>query len=264
MTHDSFTSAWKEGRAAVGGWITSDSLYLIELYDRAGYDYVGIDCQHTTVSESAAALMLQRSAGIRPAIVVRVSKNDSSLIGRLADAGADAVIVPMVSSAEEAQNAVSAVRYPPNGVRSFGPMRSDLGVELKSLEAHVSLLVMIETAEGLAQVKEIASTPGIAGIYVGPADLSIGLGFDPMTAFTTDNLVEPLARIRAACEEANVIFAMHTLGGEDAARRISMGVTMVSLGADAGLFYKAAIADRQAALAKATPTPSDTSSGLYT
>src|ERR1700722_1957446 len=188
MTHASLTAAWNNGRAAIGGWITSDSLHLIELYDRAGYDYVGIDCQHTPVNESAAALMLQRSAGRRSAIVVRVSKNDPSLIGRLADAGADGVIVPMVSSPDEARSAVAACRYPPHGVRSFGPMRAELGLDLKELEGRVSLLVMIETAEGLEQVNEIAAVPGVAGIYVGPADLSICLGVDAVTAFAKGNI----------------------------------------------------------------------------
>ena len=158
------------------------------MFGRLGYDYVGIDTQHSAVSEAQAAVLVRRLVAAPFGVIVRVSKNDPALIGRLLDAGADGIIVPMVSTAEEARAAVSACRYPPDGVRSFGPFRGDLGLDLAALQQRVSLFVMIETSQGLDNVRDICAVPGIEGVYIGPADLSIGLGLDPMLAFSTDQL----------------------------------------------------------------------------
>jgi 4-hydroxy-2-oxoheptanedioate aldolase len=241
VTHRSLAQAWAAGRAALGGWVSAGGEFSLRGYRRAGYDYVGIDCQHSALDEADAAVLLQRTLPSDPATIVRVSKNDAALIGRLADAGADGIIVPMVSTAQQARDAAAAVAYPPAGVRSFGPTRPDLPVgDLSEMAARVSLFVMIETAEGLANVEEIAQVPGLAGIYVGPADLSIGLGLAPMRAFTSDQLDEPLARIRKACQAAGIVLGMHQANGTSARRWIERGVRLATLGGDAGLFVTAA------------------------
>ncbi|MCW2542262.1 MAG: HpcH/HpaI aldolase [Frankiales bacterium] len=243
MTHESLVKAWSNNGAAVGGWVSGGAEFTLDLYRRAGYDYVGIDCQHTPYNEAMAAAMLQRTPVGAPATIVRVSKNDSALIGKLADAGADGVIIPMVDTAAEAAAALEAVRYPPRGVRSFGPMRSDLRVDdLVALGDRVAIFVMIETADGLANVEEIAAVPGLTGVYVGPADLSIGLGLNPLTAFTTEQLYEPIERIRKACEANDLILGMHQASAASAGNWISRGVRLASLGGDSATFLAAAIA----------------------
>ena len=125
-----------------------------------------------------------------------------------------------------------ACRYPPAGVRSFGPFRADLGLDLAELEQRVSCFVMIETAEGLANVRQICAVPGLAGVYIGPADLSIGLGLDPLLAFSTDQLEEPVAAIKAACAEFGLVMGSHSLNATDATRWVGRGAQLVSLGAD--------------------------------
>lgn len=242
MTHSSLTAAWAQGGAAIGGWVAGGLDFSLDLYRRAGYDYIGIDCQHTCYSEAQVASVLQRAAPGGPAIVVRVSKNDATLIGRLCDAGADGVIVPMVNTAQEAAAAVGATRYPPaGGVRSFGPNRPDLrGHTLTELADRVSVFAMIETAEGLKNVEEITAVDGLAGIYVGPADLSIGLGLDPTQAFTTDQLIEPVSQIRKSCESNGIILGMHQMNAATGITWIGRGVRLASLGSDVGLFQAAA------------------------
>jgi len=178
-----------------------------------------------------------------------VSKNDHAFIGRVLDAGADGVIVPMVSTPEEAVAAVAACRYPPEGVRSFGPMRADLGLDLGGLQDRVSCFVMIETSEGLERVEEICAVPNLGGIYIGPADLSIGLGLDPMKAFSSDQLDEPVKRIKAACEQAGVVMGSHSMNGTDAARWAGRGARLVSLGADTTMM--ATMARRELGVARA-------------
>jgi 2-keto-3-deoxy-L-rhamnonate aldolase RhmA len=174
VPHASLAARWSVDQPAFGGWVTTESEANISMFGRLGYDYVGIDTQHSAVSEAQAAVLVRRLVAAPFGVIVRVSKNDPALIGRLLDSGADGIIVPMVSTAEEAKAAVSACRYPPDGVRSFGPFRGDLGLDLRALQQRVSLFVMIETSQGLDNVRDICAVDGIEGVYIGPADLSIG------------------------------------------------------------------------------------------
>ena len=118
------------------------------------------------------------------ATAVRLPSVDPAPIGRVLDAGADAVIVAMVESPEQAAAAVAATRYAPAGVRSFGPLRASLGLDHTEHEARTSMFAMIETARGLAALDEICAVPGLTGVYVGPADLAISLGQKPADAWT--------------------------------------------------------------------------------
>jgi 2-keto-3-deoxy-L-rhamnonate aldolase RhmA len=248
MVHAAFSGRWDRDEPAIGGWLTSVSESTLELFGRLGYDYVGIDTQHTVVSPSDAAVLVRRLAAAPFAVLVRVPSNEPAAIGRVLDAGADGVIVPMVSTAAEARDAVAACRYPPGGVRSFGPMRTDLGLELTEIEARACCFVMIETAEGLGNVDGICAVPGLAGVYIGPADLSIGLGLNPMRAFTTDQLQAPVDTIRAACARNGLVMGAHSLNGADAARWAGRGARLVSIGADSVML--ATIAAQELAVAR--------------
>jgi 4-hydroxy-2-oxoheptanedioate aldolase len=168
--------------------------------------------------------------------VVRVGANDAGLIGRALDAGARAVIVPLVNTADEAALAVAACRYQPGGIRSFGPSRAPLRVgagDVASVDAAVACIVMIETAAGLANVEAICSTPGLDGVYIGPSDLSIALG--ATTAGDVADLLafhEGLAAVRAAAERAGIACGMHCPTGEVAAARLAEGFTFASVSSD--------------------------------
>ena len=118
------------------------------------------------------------------ATAVRLPSTDPAPIGRVLDAGADAVIIAMVESAEQAAAAVAATRYAPAGVRSFGPLLASLGLDPAALEARVSVFAMVETAQGLSALEEICAVPGLTGVYVGPADLAISLGYGLADAWT--------------------------------------------------------------------------------
>lgn len=247
MTHASLERAWNCGRAAIGGWVGAGGQFSLELYRRSAFDYVAIDCQHSALSDADAVKMLQAGPVSEIATLVRVSKNDAAIIGKLADAGADGLIVPMVSTPEEAAAAVAGCAYPPHGTRSFGPLRVDMTRDLDELTGRVSVFVMIETRQGLDNVEEICKTPGLTGIYIGPGDLSIGLGLDPKVAFSSDQLVEPTMRIRAACEANDRILGMHASNGARAAEWAGRGVRLLSLGTDIWLFLSAVAAELGAA-----------------
>ncbi|MEK1146508.1 aldolase/citrate lyase family protein, partial [Mycobacterium ulcerans] len=131
-----------------GGWITGPTWLGPEEFARAGYDYVGFDTQHGYLDDADVAGLLRRLEGVPIATVVRLPNADPGPIGRVLDAGADAVIIAMIESAEQAAAAVAATRYPPAGVRSYGPLRASLGTDPAELQSRAGVYAMVETADG--------------------------------------------------------------------------------------------------------------------
>ena len=131
-----------------GGWVVGPTIIGPEEYARAGYDYVGFDLQHGYFDDADVALLLRRLEHVPIATAVRLPSTDPAPIGRVLDAGADAVLVAMIESADQAAEAVAATRYPPTGVRSFGPLLGSLGHDPAALEARVSVFAMVETTRG--------------------------------------------------------------------------------------------------------------------
>lgn len=235
MTQTDLAARMRGRQTVLGYWCVLDSPITTERISRLGFDYVCIDGQHGLIGTEGiiAALMAVDAGGA--AGVVRVEANDATPITRALDAGAAGVIVPLVDTAEQAAAAVSAARYPPLGHRSYGPMRPAAQAGPKPADANAAtlVLVMIETAAGLANVEAICTTPGLDGIYVGPSDLCLAIG----GAFPNDPAVAAefeaaLATIREAAERAGVAAGIHTVDGADAARRLGQGFTFASVAAD--------------------------------
>ena len=197
---------------------------------------MSLDAQHGLFGYSGMVAGLTAiDAGGRAVGMVRVAANDATAIGRALDAGAVGVIVPMINSVEDAARAVAASRYPPVGIRSYGPMRSMLRIGPTPAEANeaVIVLAMIETPEGLDNVEAIAATPGVDGLYIGPSDLTIAVGgAGPADPSVADAFEAALVRIRLACENNGIAAGLHTRSGEDAAKRISEGFTLLSVAGD--------------------------------
>ncbi|MES4904074.1 MULTISPECIES: aldolase/citrate lyase family protein [unclassified Streptomyces] len=153
------------------------------------------------------------------------------------------VIVPLVNTAEEAAAAVSACRYPPHGVRSYGPMRSGLRVGPAPAEANeqVTCVVMIETAQALGNTAEICPTEGLDGVYIGPSDLTIAFGgrtsTDPSVA---EEFEAALAKVAAAAESAGIAAGIHTPNGVTAAKRLAQGFTFATVSSDLAHLEQAA------------------------
>ena len=236
MNPSEFAAKVRRRETVVGYWVVLDSPASTERVARLGYDYVCLDGQHGFIAYSGMlAALTAIDAAAQAAGMVRVAANNASTIGRALDAGATGVIVPLVSSAEEAAKAVGACRYPTVGIRSYGPARPRRGIGPTLAEANdaVIVLAMIETSQGLANVEAIAATPGLDGLYIGPSDLTIGLGGaypgDPSVA---DAFEAALVRVRRACEDNGIAAGLHTRSGEEAAKRISDGFTVLSVAAD--------------------------------
>ena len=220
----------------VGYWSVIDSPVSTEWLAHLGWDYIALDLQHGLIGyEGMVRGLTAIDAARGPVGLIRVEANDPTPIGRALDAGAAGVIVPLVDTAEEAAAAVAAAKYPPRGVRSYGPMRSQLrvGPTPAQADSETVVLVMIETPGGLANVAEICSVEGVDGVYVGPSDLRLAVGGASTTDASVDAEFEAaLTAVREAAASAGVTAGIHTASGELAAKRLAEGFTLATVASD--------------------------------
>ena len=235
--------AWAGGRCAFGMWAMVPGSFGVELLCAARPDYVCVDGQHGLADLGALVPMLAAAEAAGATPLVRVPRNDPADIGKALDAGARGIIVPLVNDASEAARAARACRYPPEGSRSYGPVRASvvLGTnDPAALGREVSCIVMVETREGLRNVEEIAATPGVDGIYVGPADLALSLGLPPTFDVVEPAHVEAVDKIKQACKRHGIAAGIHTASAEMAKKHARAGFDMVTAGTDATLLSGAA------------------------
>ena len=219
---------------AFGSWIAIGHPLAAELMGRAGYDCVILDTQHGGLSEPQLLPMLQALDATGTPALVRVNWLDPALIMRAADLGAAGVVVPMVNTPEEAQKAVEAIRYPPQGVRSFGPVRSAYGAGSASEEP--LCIVMIETIQALDNLAAIAAVEGLDGLLVGPTDLALSMGLG-LSAEMPTAVLDAIEQIAAACRAHDLIAASFAFDPANAAEQARRGVHFLALGSDS-LFIK--------------------------
>lgn len=224
---------WATGEPALGGWAALGSPLAAEMLARAGFDYVCIDNQHGINDYLATVGLLQAIDCGDTTPLVRVPWNEPGIVGKMLDAGADGVIIPMVNSVAEAEAAVAACRYAPDGARSYGPTRASLrtGDYYATANDHVACIPMIETVAALGALDDILAVPGIDAVYVGPADLSISLGLAPGNNDDAPAFVDALETIVAACERHGVVPGIHATTALTE-RRLDMGFRMVTVTSD--------------------------------
>jgi 4-hydroxy-2-oxoheptanedioate aldolase len=236
MSAREFATRLRNRERILGYWSVLDCPVATEWLAYVGWDYLALDLQHGLIGYSGmlSGLTAVDAAG-GPVGLVRVEANDPTPIGRALDAGAAGVIVPLVNDAAGAARAVAAATYPPNGIRSYGPMRSQLRIGPVPAEADrdTVVLAMIETPEGLANVEEICAVPGLDGVYVGPSDLRLAVGgAHPQDPAVADEFEAAVTRVREAAAAAGVAAGIHTPEGAVAARRLAEGFTFASVASD--------------------------------
>jgi 2-keto-3-deoxy-L-rhamnonate aldolase RhmA len=229
MPESNFQRALNRAHPIWGGWITAPTLLGPEEFARAGYDYAGFDAQHGYLDDADIARILRRIEHVPIGTVVRLPNADAAPIGRVADAGADAVLIAMVESAEQAAAAVAATRYPPLGVRSFGPLRVSLGHRIADLQSRVRVFAMIETATALSGLSRICAVDGLAGLYVGPADLAISMGVEAVGATRHPAVLDAIVRIHRAATDAGLITGIHAGDGTTGRAMARLGFQMITL-----------------------------------
>ena len=261
MRENSALRAWREGRQTVGCWLSLANAYSAEALSRLGFDWVCLDLQHGLLDYSDLTHLLPAVSGSDATPLVRVPWNEPYEIMKALDAGAYGVIVPMVNDREEAARAVSACRYPPDGNRSFGPIRGALyGGRGYASEANgqIACIAMIETRRGLDNLAEIVTTPGLDAVYIGPSDLALALGL-PATGDTDHpEHAAAVAVILEACRSAGIGAGIHTSSLEYTRRYLDAGFHFVTLGSDAGFMMRAAADDLASLRTGRGPNPEKT------
>jgi 2-dehydro-3-deoxyglucarate aldolase len=229
--------ALHEGALTVGSWLTFRDEAPAELMARAGFEWLVLDMEHAPlgVAEAARLIRVIELAGV-PALC-RLPANDPVVAKQVLDAGASGLLVPCVNSALEARRAVEAAFYPPRGRRGVGLARAQAygqGLEAyrTGLEDRLLVIAMVETREGVEAAAEIAATPGVDGLFIGPYDLSASLGV--IGRLDHPRVREAEAVVRKAARAAGVACGMHLVhpSASAGARMVRDGYTMIAVGVD--------------------------------
>ncbi|MEZ5560483.1 MAG: aldolase/citrate lyase family protein [Pseudomonadales bacterium] len=255
MRENMTLARWRAGEQTIGCWLSLANSHTAESLAQLGFDWVCVDLQHGLLDYKDLTHMLPAISRSAATPIVRVPWNEPYEIMKALDAGAYGVIVPMVNNRAEALQAVAACRYPPDGNRSFGPIRAALyGGRGYAAEANgqIACIGMIETREGLDNLEEIVTTPGLDAVYIGPADLGLALGLPPVGDTDHPEHAAAVRRIQEACRNAGIAVGIHTSSLAYAQRYLSAGFNMVTLGSDAGFMLGAA--GRELAAARGTVT----------
>jgi len=230
--------------AQIGIWHTFGGSTNAELLASIGFDWVLLDTEHASVEVSQVLAGLQAIAGWPDtSAVVRISDNDTALIKRHLDQGAQSIMVPNVRSVAEAQRAVDAMHYGPRGVRgAAGLTRATRFGTIDHYDTTASdelcLILQLESPEGLAALEDIAALEGVDALFIGPADLAAAMGF-PGNQKAPDvraAILDAIARARAA----GIPIGILTLDTAFRAECVAAGVTLNAAGVDMALLITAA------------------------
>jgi 4-hydroxy-2-oxoheptanedioate aldolase len=243
LPQNPFKRALRAARAQIGLWSSLSSNYTVEVIAGAGFDWILLDTEHSPSELENLLTQLQAAAPYATHPVVRVAWNDMVTIKRVLDVGAQSLLVPYVSSAAEAKNAVSYTRYPPGGVRGVaGTTRATRFGRIKDYarRAHeeICLLVQVETEPALQSIEAICAVDGVDGVFIGPADLHASLGH---TGEIANPKVKPLIddairRIRKCGKAPGIL----TPNEADARHWLECGALFVAVGADVGILARGA------------------------
>ena len=246
MIKNPMKALWAENKAVINGWLSVGNAFTAEIMASAGYDSITVDLQHGALDYHAALGMFQATRASGVAVMARVPWLDAGAVMKVLDAGAYGVICPMINSREEAERLVSFVRYPPQGARSFGPTRANFSAGPNyggEADDNIVCFAMIESREAYERVDDIAATRGLDGLYIGPADLTLGLtGKKYRTGFDREEpeLVEAILCILDAAHGAGIRAALHTGTPAYAAKAVGWGFDLVTLSNDVRLLAAAA------------------------
>jgi 4-hydroxy-2-oxoheptanedioate aldolase len=243
LPRNRFKHALREGRHQLGLWCSLSHHYALEAVAGAAFDWLLLDMEHSPNDLESLLTQLQAVAPYPPSAVVRVPWNDTVMIKRVLDIGAQSLLIPYVQNVDEARAAVAATRYPPAGVRGVaGSTRATRfgRVADYARRAHEELcvLVQLETQDALQHIEAIAALEGIDGIFIGPADLHASMGFAGEIAnpAVVPLIEDAIRRIRAAGKAPGILMV-----NEAVARRcIEQGSLFTAVGVDVNLLARGA------------------------
>lgn len=242
MPKNRFKAALKAGRHQLGIWNSIGGNTVAEMLAGAGFDWVLIDTEHAPV-EAVEVMAALQAVGQYPEVsaIVRPVVNDTALIKRYLDMGAQSLLIPYVQSADEARAAVAAVRYPPQGVRGVaGMMRAARYGRIEGYTKQASdgicLLVQVETKAAVERLEEIATVDGVDGVFIGPADLAASLGFPGETGHpeVVATIEDTLSRLKALGVPSGIL----SFDTEFSRRCMDLGTAFTAVGLDLALLVQ--------------------------
>jgi 4-hydroxy-2-oxoheptanedioate aldolase len=243
LPENSFKRALERGAPQIGLWSSLSSNYTVEVIAGAGFDWILLDSEHSPADIENLLTQLQAAAPYPTHPVVRIPWNDMVTIKRVLDIGAQSLLVPYVSTANEAKAAVSYTRYPPAGMRGVaGTTRATrfgrIPEYARRAHEELCLLVQVETQQALENIEAICAVDGVDGIFIGPADLHASFGH---TGEIANPKVKPLIddairRIRKSGKAPGIL----TPNEADARHWLECGALFVAVGADVGILARGA------------------------
>jgi 4-hydroxy-2-oxoheptanedioate aldolase len=243
LPQNGFKRALRAGQAQIGLWSSLSSNYTVEVIAGAGFDWILLDSEHSPADIENLLTQLQAAAPYRSHPVVRVPWNDMVNIKRVLDIGAQSLLVPYVSNADEARAAVAYTRYPPAGMRGVaGTTRATRFGRVKDYakRAHeeICVLVQVETQPALENIEAICAIDGVDGVFIGPADLHASMGYAGETANPkVKPLIDDAIRRIRNCGKAPGIL---TPNEGDARQWLECGALFVAVGSDVGILARGA------------------------
>jgi len=227
----------KKRKVTIGSWITIGNTAIAEIMAKAGFDWLAIDMEHSAITLDQAQELIRVIDLCGVVALVRVGENNPNLIKRVIDAGSHGVIVPMVNSFKEAEAAVAAVKYPPNGRRGVGLARAQgYGYGFEKYKEWVRkesiVIVQIEHIRAVENLDKILNCPGVDGSIIGPYDLSGSLGYPG--EFDRPGVRDALKRYEDTCRALGKTMGFHVVQPDPVKARqfIKKGYNLLAVGVD--------------------------------
>ncbi|POF28103.1 HpcH/HpaI aldolase family protein [Roseibium marinum] len=239
MSEQSFLAdKLRSGKPVITGWSVLCVPMIAEMMARGGYEAVTVDLQHGMYDFASACEALAATALGGAHRIVRIPIGDNALAGRLADMGAECLIAPMINSREDAVSFARAVKYPPDGDRSWSPFRAAMlsGQTMeeyrKGANSQTLSLAMIETQEAIDALDDILSVPELDGVFVGPSDLSISLSNGARLDPNGEANAKVCAAIAEKAVKAGKLAGIFCMNADKVKEAIQQGFCLISHGID--------------------------------
>ncbi|MDP6356372.1 MAG: aldolase/citrate lyase family protein [Planctomycetota bacterium] len=238
----------KEGKATIGSGISLPDPFVAEVMGQVGFDFLIIDLEHSPLTTSELQTIFIALRDSQSTKIVRSPWNDPVWVKRILDLGAEGIIFPWISSREECEQAVASTKYPPVGIRGWGPRRAarlsnDAGEYFAKANDNILVFAQIENSGAVGNLDEILSTPGLDGIMIGPADLSASYGH--LMDRDHQEVQDAMNLVLEKCKEHKVPFGLFSGTLELAQYWIERGGQIATVGGDVGFMESAAAQARK-------------------
>jgi 4-hydroxy-2-oxoheptanedioate aldolase len=238
---ENFTARIKKGERQLGIWTQIPNVIVAENLAQSGADFLLVDGEHAPIPPHELLQILPATERYDMPVLYRVAWNRVELIKAALDVGVNAIMVPMVNSGEEARAVAAAAKYPPSGSRGMGAWRASNYYQgdaayRKGADTDSGVVLQIETKQALKSLDEIASTPGVAALYIGPADLALSLGIE--LGKLSDGLLDACKRVAAAAKKNGIGAGIDVASLDYLPTYRDLGLSLFTYGSDFGFILE--------------------------